>query len=131
MKWAISQLFVYLRENQFLCTSERMVSQLFHSSALCRATGEPIMAGTMNYPKKTCFNLFQSRHCSYILYSVKTWFLKILSVSQLYRWFHNFLYSPFHKTFPNYSLQMHWISIRFYEIGASSWISLLIKDPKL
>ena len=35
---------------------------------------------TMNYPKKTSFNLYQSRHCAYITYSVKTWFLKILSV---------------------------------------------------
>ena len=24
-------------------------------------------------------------------------------------------YSPFHKTLPRYSLQMHWISVRFYE----------------
>ena len=39
----------------------------------------------MNYPKKTAFNLlFQSRHCSYIIYSVKTWFLKILSVHEEY-----------------------------------------------
>ena len=36
----------------------------------------------MNYPKKTGFNLYQSRHCAYITYTVKTWFLKILSVSQ-------------------------------------------------
>ena len=30
----------------------------------------------MNYPKKTGFNLYQSRHCVYITYSVKNWFLK-------------------------------------------------------
>ena len=36
----------------------------------------------MNYLKKTGFNLYQSRHCAYITYSVKTWFLKILSVSE-------------------------------------------------
>ena len=35
---------------------------------------------TMNYPKKQGFNLYQSRHCAYITYNVKTWFLKILSV---------------------------------------------------
>ena len=36
----------------------------------------------MNYPKKTGFNLYHcSRHCAYIIYNVKTWFLKILSVS--------------------------------------------------
>ena len=35
----------------------------------------------MNYPKKTGYNLYQSRHRAYITYSVKTWFLKILSVS--------------------------------------------------
>ena len=34
----------------------------------------------MNYPKKPGFNLYQSRHCAYITYSVKTWFLKILSL---------------------------------------------------
>ena len=26
-------------------------------------------------------------------------------------------YSPFHKTLPKSSLQMHWISVRFYEMG--------------
>ena len=40
----------------------------------------------MNYPKKTRFNLYQSRHCAYITYSVKTWFLKILSVYKLWEW---------------------------------------------
>ena len=37
----------------------------------------------MNYTKKLGFNLYQSRHCAYITYSVKTWFLKILTVSQM------------------------------------------------
>ena len=37
---------------------------------------------TMNYSKKkTGFNLYQSRHCAYITYSVNTWFYKILSVT--------------------------------------------------
>ena len=31
--------------------------------------------------KKTGFNLYQSRHCAYITYSVKTWFLTILYVA--------------------------------------------------
>ena len=35
----------------------------------------------MNYHKKPGFNLNQSRHCAYVTFSVKTWFLKILSVS--------------------------------------------------
>ena len=35
----------------------------------------------MNHPKKPGFNLYQSRHCAYVTYSVKTWFLKILSVT--------------------------------------------------
>ena len=26
-------------------------------------------------------------------------------------------YSPFHKTLPKSSLQIHWISVRFYEMG--------------
>ena len=30
----------------------------------------------LNYPKKPGFNLYQSWHCAYITYSVKTWFLK-------------------------------------------------------
>ena len=34
----------------------------------------------MNYPKKPGFSLYQSRHCAYITYSVKTWFLTNLSV---------------------------------------------------
>ena len=36
----------------------------------------------MHYPKKPGFNLYQSRHCAYLTYSVKTWFLKILSINQ-------------------------------------------------
>ena len=36
----------------------------------------------MNYPKKTrFFNLYQS-HCANIAYIAKTWFLKILSLSE-------------------------------------------------
>ena len=41
---------------------------------------------TMNYPKKTSFNLYQSRHWAYLTYSVKTWFLKILSVFLKKQW---------------------------------------------
>ena len=29
----------------------------------------------------------------------------------------SFWYSPFHKTLPRSSLQMHWVSVRFYEMG--------------
>ena len=28
-----------------------------------------------------------------------------------------FIYSPFHKTLPSSSLQMHFISVGFYEMG--------------
>ena len=38
------------------------------------------VSNTMNYPKKPGFKLYQSRHCAYIIYSVKTWFLKNLYV---------------------------------------------------
>ena len=31
--------------------------------------------------------------------------------------FSNIQYSPFNKTLPICSLQMHWISVRFYEMG--------------
>ena len=41
---------------------------------------------TMNYPKIPGFNLHQSRYCAYITYIVKTWFLKILSVSLFAVW---------------------------------------------
>ena len=27
------------------------------------------------------------------------------------------MYNPFHKILPKSSLQMHWISVRFYEMG--------------
>ena len=36
----------------------------------------------MNYPKKPGFNLYQSRHCAYTTYSLKTWLLKSLSLYQ-------------------------------------------------
>ena len=35
----------------------------------------------MNYPRKPDFNLYQSRHCAYITYSVNTWVFRILSVA--------------------------------------------------
>ena len=35
----------------------------------------------MNYPKKPGFNLYQWQQCAYITCSVKTWFLKILSLA--------------------------------------------------
>ena len=31
--------------------------------------------------------------------------------------FMSFTYSPFHKTLPRSSSEMHWLSLRFYEIG--------------
>ena len=50
----------------------------------------------MNYPQKTGFNWYQTRHCAYITYSEKTWFLKILSVSSEIKIFHheNILFCP-------------------------------------
>ena len=49
----------------------------------------------MNYHKKPGFNLYQSRHCAYMTYSVKTWFSKVLSV-----------YEKKYKTFNLLSLGM-------------------------
>ena len=38
----------------------------------------------MNDPKKTGFNrVYQSWHCAYITFSVKTWFLKNFSVHRI------------------------------------------------
>ena len=34
---------------------------------------------------------------------------------------HLSIYSPFHKTLPKSSSQMHWISVRFYEMGDTSF----------
>ena len=50
-------------------------------------------ADTMNYPKKPGFNLYQLRHCACITYSVKTWFLKNLSVLNIYNFIGVFLHS--------------------------------------
>ena len=52
-----------------------------------KTTDESVVhCATMNYPKKTGFNLYQLRHCTYITYGVKAWFLKNLSVaSNFYR----------------------------------------------
>ena len=55
------------------------------SSVVCRmrisSTHMLTLIHTMNYPKKTGFNLYQSLHCAYITYSVKTWFFKTLSIA--------------------------------------------------
>ena len=36
------------------------------------------------------------------------------------------IYRPFQKTLPKSSLQMHWISVRFYEMGDSGHWQILI-----
>ena len=46
-------------------------------SSLQAKNGLSHLRHTMDYPKKTGFNLYQSRHCAYITYSVETWFLKV------------------------------------------------------
>ena len=55
------------------------------SSVVCRmrisSTHMLTLIHTMNYPKKPGFNLYQSLHCAYITYSVKTWFFKPLSIA--------------------------------------------------
>ena len=40
------------------------------------------------------------------------------------------MYSPFHKTLSKSSLQLHWISLRFYEMGVI-WASISIEVSKL
>ena len=47
----------------------------------------------MNYPKNPGFDLYHSRHYAYLTYSVKTWFLKSLSV------FKNILKNTFEYNF--------------------------------
>ena len=34
------------------------------------------------------------------------------------------MYSQFHKTLPISSLQMHWISVRFYEMGDMLFVKI-------
>ena len=54
---------------------------------LKKTKSDQSFSDTMNYPQKTGFNLYLSRHCAYITYNVKTWFLKNLSVCEAF-WFH-------------------------------------------
>ena len=61
-------LFIYFLFQVFsLFINELLVKYLF--------------LNTKNYPKNPGFNLYQLRHCAYILYSVITWFLTNISVS--------------------------------------------------
>ena len=41
----------------------------------------------MNYPKKQGFNLYESRHCAYITYSLKNLGLKNLSICFIFNFF--------------------------------------------
>ena len=72
----------------------------------------------MNYPKKTGFNLYQSRHCAYMTYSVKTWFFKILSVSKIkeltkaFKTFRVCINHEMHKNVPVIS-----VSLIFHGVG--------------
>ena len=45
--------------------------------------------------------------------------LAVLKLFNIHIYFQLFFYSQFHKTLPKSSLQMHWISVRFYEMGDS------------
>ena len=38
-------------------------------------------------------------------------------VNRFWNFDSEFNYSPFHKTFPKSSLQIHWISVKLYEMG--------------
>ena len=63
----------------------------FYIFAKQKQSGGPEPSGsTMNYPKKPGFNLYKSRHCASITYSVKTWFLKILFVATKKFWCETF-----------------------------------------
>ena len=48
----------------------------------------------------------------------KTWIIQLLPSEYLY--LPDTLYSQFHNTLPRYCLQIHWISVRFYEMGNTS-----------
>ena len=43
--------------------------------------------------------------------------LAVLKLFNIHIYFQLFFYSQFNKTLPKSSLQMHWISERFYEMG--------------
>ena len=63
--------------NSWKCELMHYADKLYSQSV------RPAHPATMNYIKKTGFNLYQSRHRAYITYSVKSCFLKILSVYKL------------------------------------------------
>ena len=63
----------------------------------------PSILCTMNYSKKPGFNLYQSRHCAYIIYSVKTW--KNLSVFEKHSYFYEKPGSTGHFSVPEPSSQ--------------------------
>ena len=44
--------------------------------------------------------------------------------------FATFTYSPFHKTLPKCSLLVHWISVRFYEMGDTLNV-IYLRGPKV
>ena len=44
---------------------------------------------------------------------INAWNIIVQNIQNL----ENFYVSPFHKTLPKSSLKVHWISVRFYEMG--------------
>ena len=55
-------------------------------------------------------------------------FEELLGLPRPYSKDASLIYSPFHKTLPRSSLEMHWISVRFYEIG---FMYMKMNDPPL
>ena len=51
---------------------------------------------------------------------------KILNYIYIYITIIILLYNQFHKTLPKSSLQMHWISVKFYEMGDSCIVEFVV-----
>ena len=73
--WILSftQVWVQLNSAQFKNNLDSSEWSLF-------SLRETLLSHTENYSKKPGFCSNKSRHCAYIIYSVKTWFSKNLSV---------------------------------------------------
>jgi len=69
-------------EQKMFLTIRTFISIFWHPESKSKSSikHNDVKLDTMNYTKKPGFNLYQLRHCAYITYSVKTWFLKNLSV---------------------------------------------------
>ena len=113
-------LILYPRQNSYNCRTEPAPAIVFdYSQGLLRTKHKLSRPANYQFVKFGCLRLICLKCLLLALYYIEL----ELECNENRYWgscpfvLFSFMYRPFHKTLPKSSLQMHWISVRFCEIG--------------